>query len=75
MTISIHLTDDGYLKSCPVWWKNFMASLDEDRLEETAETWNYLNSMLRQYNASKIRLNYVDFDTEEDATRFILTWI
>lgn len=64
-----------WLLKCPPWWINFIESLDNQRLAD-ATVISFINKHLSQYNASWQCMYTSDliFETEEDATAFILRW-
>lgn len=56
------------------FWKNFMAYIHT--FTKTPEgVWHTAFSILAEYNAHIVEENYIEFESEEDRTLFIMRWI
>jgi hypothetical protein len=54
-------------------WKNFMGHIH--LFKQTPDgVWGMAYAMLAEYNAHIVEENYLEFETEEDMTLFILRW-
>lgn len=65
------------MRDCPVYWINFVGSLDSlDDEEDDYERVAFINKHLSSYSAefSMSHSENLIFDSEEDATAFILRW-
>ena len=62
------------------WWGNFLSFVSDKQLEESLYphlTFSYININLSECGARVVFNNdneYIEFETSEDATAFILRW-
>ena len=55
-------------------WKNFMAYIHT--FTKTPDgVWNMAYALLDEYNAHIVEADYIEFETEEDRTLFIMRWV
>jgi len=77
---SIRIKTDSKVGSSVQWWENFLSFAINRKAEEglyQVLTWNYVNFSLKEYKGKVIfydNVEYVIFESEEDATAFILKW-
>ena len=56
------------------FWKNFMAYIHTYKKTPDG-VWGMAFALLADYNAYIVEENYIEFESEEDRTLFILRWI
>ena len=55
-------------------WKNFMAYIHTYKKTPDG-VWGMAYAILAEYNAYIVEENYIEFESEEDRTLFIMRWI
>ena len=55
------------------FWKNFMAYI-HTQTKTPDGVWNMAYAILAEYNATIVGKDYIEFETEEDKTLFLLRW-